>query len=324
MMMNPHQSKELYVNILSIGNELLNLIGVAQRVYNIQEFQVDTFYMQICEFLFPEVSLEEMSPGVTVDQMADNINAIIDYIEEIAPELDLTDLDGYLIVTGDLQSMYMLLSKIVILIQSTLEDEEEYQAMLEQQEKMEQENNKARQKERELQEKQLLEDPTALPVGNVMDLLKKKKKNKEIITNEEKSGKSSAKKQQPVVDNKKKQPTPKKETVKPQQVEPPKVSKQVDDIWKNLESNQGLDDYLQDDSDFDIGDHKKTSDKKPTPSKAKEAKPTPKKSPKEVPKTVPKPEKVEDDSDEIEEDYIDYSNYSSDHHEDHTDSPGKL
>lgn len=50
--------------------------------------------------MFPEVSFEQMSPGITVEQMADNINAIIDYIEEIAPELDLSDLDGYMIVSG--------------------------------------------------------------------------------------------------------------------------------------------------------------------------------------------------------------------------------
>lgn len=39
--------------------------------------------MQICELLFPEVSFEAMAPGMTVEQMAENINAIIDYIGKL-------------------------------------------------------------------------------------------------------------------------------------------------------------------------------------------------------------------------------------------------
>ena len=46
-MISHYQQKELYVNILRLGNEILNLIGVDQKVYNIQEFQTDTFYMRV-------------------------------------------------------------------------------------------------------------------------------------------------------------------------------------------------------------------------------------------------------------------------------------
>ena len=226
------------------------MIGVNQQVYNIQEFQTDTFYMKVCELLFPEVSFEAMSPGITVDQMADNINAIIDYIEEIAPEIDLADLDGYMVVTGDLQSLYTFLSLIHNLIIITLEEEEEEDDALQKQQMMQEEQNQQkfeeRQKERELQEKQLLEDPTALPVGNVRDLLKKKKKNKDIIQHEEvTTGVAKVPQANPT--------THKTAKNVEKSASPAKISKQVDDIWKNLEDNQGLDDYLQDESDFDLG-----------------------------------------------------------------------
>jgi len=127
--------------------------------------------MQICELLFPEVSFEEMQPGVTADQMAGNINAIIDYIEELFPEFDIADLDGYMVVTGDLPNIYTFLNVLHTLIMSSLDEEEE-----EEEETIAQRQEKERQKEkeRELQEKQLVDDPTALPVGNIRDLLRKK------------------------------------------------------------------------------------------------------------------------------------------------------
>ena len=142
--------------------------------------------MRVCELLFPEVSFEAMNPGATADQMAENINAIIEYIEELFPEIDISELDGYMIVTGDLGSVYAFLNLIHSLIISTLEEEEEEdEEIMEMKRQQEAEKEAEKQKERELQEKQLIEDPTALPVGNIRDLLKKKKKNKEIIQNEE-------------------------------------------------------------------------------------------------------------------------------------------
>ena len=80
--------------------------------------------MRVCELLFPEVSFEAMAPGNTVYQMADNINAIIDYIEEVTPEFDLSELDGYMIVNGDLASIYTILTLFHNLIMILLEEEE--------------------------------------------------------------------------------------------------------------------------------------------------------------------------------------------------------
>ena len=87
--------------------------------------------MRVCELLFPEVSFEAMAPGTTVYQMADNINAIIDYIEEVAPELDLSELDGYMIVNGDLRNIYAILNLIhnLILVMLEEEDEEDEEAL---------------------------------------------------------------------------------------------------------------------------------------------------------------------------------------------------
>ena len=149
--------------------------------------------MRVCELLFPEVSFEAMPPGHTPEQMAENINAIIDYIEELFPEEDISDLDGYKIVGGDLTNIYVFLDIIYTLILSSLEEEEEEDEEIMMMKKLkEAEMAKQKEKERELQEKQLIEDPSALPVGNIRDLLRKKKKNTEIIQkSEEKSGKKA-------------------------------------------------------------------------------------------------------------------------------------
>jgi ArsR family metal-binding transcriptional regulator len=112
-----------------------------------------------------------MQPGMTVDQMSGNINAIIDYIEELFPEFDIADLDGYMIVTGDLPNVYTFLNVLHTLIVSSLEEEEEEEVETAE-EKMRKQIE--REKERKLQEKQLAEDPSALPVGNIRDLLRKK------------------------------------------------------------------------------------------------------------------------------------------------------
>ena len=43
-----------------------------------------------------------MQPGQTADEMAANIDAILDFIEKMVPELDIQVLNGAMIVGGDL------------------------------------------------------------------------------------------------------------------------------------------------------------------------------------------------------------------------------
>lgn len=177
--------------------------------------------MRVCELLFPEVSFEALTPGMTVDQQADNINAIIDYIEEIAPEIDISDLNGYMICTGDLPSIYTFLNLIHQLIIVTLEEEEEEdEEAQELKRQQEAELQKQKEKERELQEKQLLEEPSALPVGNIRDLLRKKKKNTEILQSNDPAPQVAAATQPPTQTSntasaKKNKPSPKPKKEQP-------------------------------------------------------------------------------------------------------------
>ena len=116
-----------------------------------------------------------------MDQMGDNINAIIDYIQELTPDNDLSELDEYMIVNGDLPNLFTILSLIYNLILSTLEGDEDGQLHTDGLDN-ELEDEKIDQQE-DLD--QYIQDSTELPVGNVKDLLKQRK-NKENASSQDK------------------------------------------------------------------------------------------------------------------------------------------
>jgi hypothetical protein len=66
-----------------------------------------------------------MHPGQTADEMAQNIDVILDFVEEMVPEIDMKILNGDMIVQGDLQQVAMMLELINELIVMTMPEEEE-------------------------------------------------------------------------------------------------------------------------------------------------------------------------------------------------------
>ncbi len=66
-----------------------------------------------------------MQPGQTADEMAANIDAILDFIEKMVPELDIQVLNGDMIVGGDLTQIQMMLELIQELIMMTVEEGED-------------------------------------------------------------------------------------------------------------------------------------------------------------------------------------------------------
>ena len=66
-----------------------------------------------------------MAPGWTNDEMAANIDAILDFVEKMVPEIDIAVLNGDMIIAGDLQQINMMLELIHELILMTVEGEGE-------------------------------------------------------------------------------------------------------------------------------------------------------------------------------------------------------
>ncbi len=69
---------------------------------DVSTFQYDVFYIQIFQEILPELDFGNMAPGQTADEMAQNIDAILDFVEEMVPEIDMKILNGDMIVQGDL------------------------------------------------------------------------------------------------------------------------------------------------------------------------------------------------------------------------------
>ena len=165
--------------------EILSIFEANQDEWDIQDFQSDIFYIKICEVLFPEVNFQDLTPGETVDQVGDNINAIIDYIQQIAQDIDLSQLDGYMIANGDLPSIFTILNLVHGLILATIEGED---GQLEQEEYPDDLESDEKQKiDQMLYDEQQIDDYSDLPVGNVRDLLKKKKLSSDTANQEQKS-----------------------------------------------------------------------------------------------------------------------------------------
>lgn len=71
-------------------------------ITDVQTFQYDVFYIQIFQEIIPDLNFGQMQPGQTADEMAANIDAILDFIEKMVPEIDIQILNGDMIVAGDL------------------------------------------------------------------------------------------------------------------------------------------------------------------------------------------------------------------------------
>ena len=67
-------------------------------VSDVTTFQYDVFYIQIFQEILPELDFSNMAPGQTADEMAQNIDVILDFVEEMVPEIDMKVLNGDMIV----------------------------------------------------------------------------------------------------------------------------------------------------------------------------------------------------------------------------------
>ena len=85
-----------------MGNDILQSLNAEDVITDVSTFQYDVFYIQIFQEIIPDLNFGQMQPGQTADEMAANIDAILDFIEKMVPELDIQVLNGDMIVGGDL------------------------------------------------------------------------------------------------------------------------------------------------------------------------------------------------------------------------------
>lgn len=112
-----------------MGNEILRILGAEDTITDIETFTYDTLYSQLFEAFFPNLNLNQMQPGETAEEMAANIQALIDLLAESILEIDLSFISAQGIVTGDVMHiskfLEVILEVIVHMAQEQGEGEEE-------------------------------------------------------------------------------------------------------------------------------------------------------------------------------------------------------
>ncbi len=107
--LTPAQEMQYETRILALGNEILDAFQAEGMSNDISMFQFDNFYLQIFNELFPEQGFINRPQGNTEDEMAANIDSILDYVENLVPEFDIQTLNGDMIVAGDLPQIEIML-----------------------------------------------------------------------------------------------------------------------------------------------------------------------------------------------------------------------
>lgn len=91
-------------------------------------FSSDSLYIQLFEVIFPSYDFGEVEQGNTPEEMADNIQGLLDLLGGQVLDMDLKFIDASQIVTGDLkhmQNFLQLLMDVVLLIAQKQGEEEE-------------------------------------------------------------------------------------------------------------------------------------------------------------------------------------------------------
>ncbi len=94
---------------------------------------MDALYLQLFQALFPQFDFENIEPGKTEEEMAENINTLIKLLEKNILETDLSDIKAEAIVSGDLvhidEFLQVLLQVVFLMVQNQGEGEESEESM---------------------------------------------------------------------------------------------------------------------------------------------------------------------------------------------------
>jgi hypothetical protein len=87
--------------ILELGNQVLANLGVEEPITDVTVFFSDQFYIRFFEGAFPHVDFSGLEEAQTDEEMADNIQALIDLLSEDILRYDLSHIKGEEIVDGN-------------------------------------------------------------------------------------------------------------------------------------------------------------------------------------------------------------------------------
>ena len=110
--LTPEEELQYTKHIIEAGNEILTAFQADGLVDDISMFQYDNFYLQIFQEILPEQGMMQLQPGNTAEEMAANIDYILDVVEKVVPEFDIYTLNGDMIVQGDLQQLAAMLDLV--------------------------------------------------------------------------------------------------------------------------------------------------------------------------------------------------------------------
>ena len=80
---------------------MLGNLGVEDQIDDVAVFFSDQFYIQFFESAFPDIDFSSLEEAQTEEEMAENIQALIDLLSEEILKYDLSHIRGDEIVNGN-------------------------------------------------------------------------------------------------------------------------------------------------------------------------------------------------------------------------------
>lgn len=112
-------------------------MGADEQIDDLESFQYDSLYLQLFDAFFPQLNLSEIQPGESVEEMASNIQTILDLLQSSILDIDLSFISSKGVVEGDLKAIKSFLEIIQEIIyqlaQGEGDEEEESNASPQQQ-----------------------------------------------------------------------------------------------------------------------------------------------------------------------------------------------
>lgn len=99
----------MVAKILELGNECLANLGISEPIEDVQVFTCDQFYIQFFESAFPDFNFSNLAEAQTEEDMAENIQALIELLSEEILNYDLGHIRGDEIVQGNPEHIINLL-----------------------------------------------------------------------------------------------------------------------------------------------------------------------------------------------------------------------
>lgn len=111
--------------VLQLGNQILAVLGADEPITDLEPFTTDALYIQLFKALFPHLPLDELEPGETFEEMADNLRTLRELLGQSILETDLSYISATAILNGDLSHLSEFLQILMQVIALLAEGEGE-------------------------------------------------------------------------------------------------------------------------------------------------------------------------------------------------------